>query len=77
VRHFAFLFPAKCFWRRCTVCFTDSSYARLLAKHDEEEASHVASAVLALLALVTSVIVLLGVLTALTWLRSLVSKANV
>src|SRR5882724_4101307 len=39
-------------------------YARLLAKHDEEEASHVASAVLALLALVTSVIVLLGVLTA-------------
>jgi putative peptidoglycan lipid II flippase len=39
-------------------------YARLLAQHDEEEASHVASAVLALLALVTSVIVLIGVLTA-------------
>src|SRR5437773_1919618 len=39
-------------------------YARLLATHDEKEASHVASAVLALLALVTSVIVLLGVLTA-------------
>ncbi len=39
-------------------------YARLLARHDEEEASHVASAVLALLALVTSVIVLVGVLTA-------------
>ncbi len=39
-------------------------YARLLAKHDEEEASHVASAILALLALVTAVIVLLGVLTA-------------
>ena len=39
-------------------------YARLLAKHDEKEASHVANAVLALLALVTSVIVLLGVLTA-------------
>jgi len=39
-------------------------YARLLAQHDEEEASHVASAVLALLALVTSVIVLLGVLSA-------------
>lgn len=39
-------------------------YARLLAKHDEKEASHVANAVLALLALVTSVIVLLGVLSA-------------
>src|SRR6266498_2735384 len=39
-------------------------HARLLARHDEEEASHVASAVLALLALVTSVIVLVGVLTA-------------
>src|SRR6266566_120973 len=39
-------------------------YARLLAQHDEEEASHVASAVLALLALVTSVIVLIGVFTA-------------
>src|SRR5215813_9379047 len=39
-------------------------YARLLAKHDEEEASHVASAILALLALITAVIVLLGVLTA-------------
>ena len=37
-------------------------YARLLAQDDEEEASHVASAVLALLALVTSLIVLFGVL---------------
>ncbi len=40
------------------------AYARLLAQHDEKEASHVAGAVLALLALVTSVIVLIGVLTA-------------
>jgi putative peptidoglycan lipid II flippase len=39
-------------------------YARLLAQHDEKEASHVAGAVLALLALLTSVIVLIGVLTA-------------
>ncbi len=37
-------------------------YARLLAHDDEEEASHVASAVLTLLALTTSVIVLAGVL---------------
>lgn len=37
-------------------------YAKLLAKDDEEEASHVASAVLGLLALVTSVVVLGGVL---------------
>jgi len=37
-------------------------YARLLAHDDEEEASHVASAVLTLLALATSVIVLAGVL---------------
>jgi putative peptidoglycan lipid II flippase len=39
-------------------------YAKLLAKDDEEEASHVASAVLGLLALITSVVVLTGVLTA-------------
>lgn len=38
-------------------------YAKLLAKDDKEEASHVASAVLTLLALATSVIVLIGVLT--------------
>ena len=38
-------------------------YAKLLAKDDQEEASHVANAVLTLLALATSVIVLLGVLT--------------
>ncbi len=38
-------------------------YAKLLAEDDEEEASHVASAVLTLLALATSVIVLIGVLT--------------
>jgi putative peptidoglycan lipid II flippase len=38
-------------------------YAKLLAKDDKEEASHVAGAVLTLLALATSVIVLIGVLT--------------
>src|SRR2546428_10235766 len=38
-------------------------YANLLARKDEREASRVASAVLTLLALVTSVIVLAGVLT--------------
>ena len=38
-------------------------YANLLARKDEREASRVASAVLTLLALVTSVIVLVGVLT--------------
>jgi putative peptidoglycan lipid II flippase len=38
-------------------------YAKLLAHKDDEEASRVASGVLTLLALVTSVIVLLGVLT--------------
>ena len=38
-------------------------YAKLLAQDDEEEASHVANAVLTLLALATSVIVLIGVLT--------------
>lgn len=37
-------------------------YAKLLAQDNEEEASHVASAVLALLALATSSIVLIGVL---------------
>ncbi len=37
-------------------------YAKLLAQHDEEDASHVANAVLGLLALVTSLIVLVGVL---------------
>lgn len=39
-------------------------YAKLLAQDNEEEASHVASAVLGLLALITSVIVLIGVLAA-------------
>jgi putative peptidoglycan lipid II flippase len=39
-------------------------YAKLLAKDDEQEASHVASAVLGLLALITSVVVLVGVLAA-------------
>src|SRR6476620_839654 len=38
-------------------------YAKLLASHDEKEASRVANAVLTLLVLVTSVIVLIGVLT--------------
>ncbi|HYJ85201.1 MAG TPA: murein biosynthesis integral membrane protein MurJ [Pyrinomonadaceae bacterium] len=38
-------------------------YAKLLAKGDEKEASHVASAVLGLLALVTSLIVLGGILS--------------
>src|ERR1051325_8159992 len=38
-------------------------YAKLLASHDEREASRVANAVLTLLTLVTSVIVLAGVLT--------------
>src|SRR5439155_13597179 len=38
-------------------------YARLLAQDDDKEARHVASAVFGLLALVTSLIVLLGVLT--------------
>src|SRR5690349_899654 len=38
-------------------------YANLLARKDEKEARHVASAVLSILALVTSIIVLLGVLT--------------
>jgi putative peptidoglycan lipid II flippase len=38
-------------------------YANLLARKDEREASRVASAVLTLLALVTSIIVLIGVLT--------------
>ncbi len=37
-------------------------YAKLLAQDDEEEASHVAGAILAMLALVTSIIVLGGVL---------------
>src|SRR5215471_13949862 len=38
-------------------------YSNLLARHDEREASRVASAVLTLLALVTSIIVLVGVIT--------------
>lgn len=38
-------------------------YAKLLAGHDEKEASRVANAVLTLLVMVTSVIVLIGVLT--------------
>src|SRR5438552_9437026 len=38
-------------------------YAKLLAQGDEKEAQHVAKAVLGLLALITSIIVLLGVLT--------------
>ncbi|MGH9969063.1 MAG: murein biosynthesis integral membrane protein MurJ [Pyrinomonadaceae bacterium] len=37
-------------------------YAKLLAQDDEEAASHVASAVLGMLALITSVVVLIGVL---------------
>ena len=39
-------------------------YAKLLAKGEEEEASHVANAVLGILSLITSVVVLLGVLAA-------------
>jgi putative peptidoglycan lipid II flippase len=39
-------------------------YAKLLAKGDEEEASHVANAILGILSLITSVVVLLGVLAA-------------
>src|SRR5215813_9538330 len=38
-------------------------YAKLLAQGDEKEARHVANAVLGLLALITSIIVLVGVLT--------------
>ena len=38
-------------------------YAKLLAENDEKEARHIANAVLGVLALVTSIIVLLGVLT--------------
>src|SRR5215471_13715920 len=38
-------------------------YSNLLARHDEREAGRVASAVLTLLALVTSIIVLVGVIT--------------
>src|SRR5256714_11947834 len=38
-------------------------YANLLARGDKKEATHVADAVLTLLALVTSIIVLIGVLT--------------
>src|SRR6185369_1081700 len=38
-------------------------YAKLLAHDDEEEAAHVANAVLGILALVVSIIVLAGVLT--------------
>jgi putative peptidoglycan lipid II flippase len=38
-------------------------YAKLLAQDDEKEATHVAGAILTLLALVTSLIVLVGVLT--------------
>src|SRR5262245_44221537 len=38
-------------------------YAKLLAQDDEKKATHLANAVLSLLALVTSVIVLIGVLT--------------
>ncbi|HKO60435.1 MAG TPA: murein biosynthesis integral membrane protein MurJ [Pyrinomonadaceae bacterium] len=39
-------------------------YAKLLAKGDEEEASHVANAILGILSLITSAVVLLGVLAA-------------
>ena len=39
-------------------------YAKLLAKGDEEDASHVANAILGILSLITSVVVLVGVLTA-------------
>jgi len=39
-------------------------YAKLLAKGDDEEASHVANAILGILSLITSVIVLVGVLAA-------------
>ena len=38
-------------------------YAKLLAQNDEKQARHVANAVLGLLALITAIIVLLGVLT--------------
>lgn len=43
-------------------------YAKLLAKGDDKEATRVANAVLTLLALVTSVIVLIGILTAPYWI---------
>lgn len=39
-------------------------YAKLLAKGEEEEGTHVANAILGILSLITSVIVLVGVLTA-------------
>jgi putative peptidoglycan lipid II flippase len=47
-------------------------YAKLLAQKDEEEASRVANAVLGLLALVTSLIVLIGVLAA-PWLIDIIA----
>lgn len=47
-------------------------YSKLLAQDDEREATRVASAVLSVLALVTSVIVLIGVLTT-PWLLSLIA----
>jgi putative peptidoglycan lipid II flippase len=47
-------------------------YSKLLAQDDEQEATRVASAVLSVLALVTSVIVLVGVLTT-PWLLSLIA----
>ena len=43
-------------------------YAKLLAKGDDKEATRVANAVLTLLALITSVIVLIGILTAPYWI---------
>ena len=43
-------------------------YAKLLAKGEDKEATRVANAVLTLLALITSVIVLIGILTAPYWI---------
>ena len=43
-------------------------YAKLLAKNEEKEAARVANAVLTLLALMTSVIVLIGILTTPYWI---------
>ena len=43
-------------------------YAKLLAKGDDKEATRVANAVLTLLALITSVIVLIGIFTAPYWI---------
>jgi hypothetical protein len=56
-------FSAECLWRRRAVSVVHSRLRKSAAKGDKEEASRVADAVLTLLALATSLIVLVGVLT--------------